>query len=325
MVQTPVDELHSPATWHWSRGVQTNESVPVQTPAWHLSLRVQASPSLQLVPDKRVWSQPCPAVQKSVVQALSSLQERNELPVHTPEWQIDSNVHGSPSSQSRPSAKGTAWHRPVAAMHSERLQTSPAGVSQVMMVAESTMHCPRRQTRVPLHLLPSSNLVQSAALRHPQSVVWSPRHLPWLHLSFVVQPLPSLHPCRLGVKMHPTAPSHESFVQGLSSSQVISIPPRQVPDRQDSPRVHLSSSSQGVPSSTLCSTQRPVAGAQAASIHFLPDGGWQWTSAAGSTMQNCPSQTSRPRQRSPFSFKTQSASLSQVQVLVPLPHDPLAH
>ena len=48
--QTPVAGLHVPASWHWSSGVHTTGSVPVQTPATHTSLRVQPLPSLQVVP-----------------------------------------------------------------------------------------------------------------------------------------------------------------------------------------------------------------------------------------------------------------------------------
>ena len=36
--------------WHWSSAVQTTGLLPVQLPAWQLSVCVQASPSLQPVP-----------------------------------------------------------------------------------------------------------------------------------------------------------------------------------------------------------------------------------------------------------------------------------
>jgi hypothetical protein len=48
--QTPVPELQVPATWHWSLAAQTTGLPPVQLPAWHVSVRVQALPSVQAVP-----------------------------------------------------------------------------------------------------------------------------------------------------------------------------------------------------------------------------------------------------------------------------------
>jgi hypothetical protein len=45
----PVAGLHVPTTWHESLAVQVT-GLPPQTPAWQLSLVVQALPSLQLVP-----------------------------------------------------------------------------------------------------------------------------------------------------------------------------------------------------------------------------------------------------------------------------------
>jgi hypothetical protein len=45
--QVPVAGLHVPAVWHWSEAVQTTGLLPVQTPAWQVSVWVQASPSSQ--------------------------------------------------------------------------------------------------------------------------------------------------------------------------------------------------------------------------------------------------------------------------------------
>ena len=47
---TPVLVLQVPASWHWSEAVQTTGLLPVQTPLSQVSVCVQASPSLQLVP-----------------------------------------------------------------------------------------------------------------------------------------------------------------------------------------------------------------------------------------------------------------------------------
>ena len=48
--QTPVLGLHVPASWHWSCAVHVTGLLPVHTPAWQLSVWVQALPSLHAVP-----------------------------------------------------------------------------------------------------------------------------------------------------------------------------------------------------------------------------------------------------------------------------------
>jgi hypothetical protein len=50
LLQVPVIGLHVPTAWHSSWAVQVTESVPTQTPAWHLSVWVQRLPSSQSVP-----------------------------------------------------------------------------------------------------------------------------------------------------------------------------------------------------------------------------------------------------------------------------------
>ena len=46
----PVAVLQVPAAWHWSAALQTTGFVPTHVPAWHVSVWVHASPSLQVVP-----------------------------------------------------------------------------------------------------------------------------------------------------------------------------------------------------------------------------------------------------------------------------------
>lgn len=48
--QAPVVALHVPAVWQRSSGVQTMGFDPAHAPAWHVSVSVQAFPSLQVVP-----------------------------------------------------------------------------------------------------------------------------------------------------------------------------------------------------------------------------------------------------------------------------------
>ena len=48
--QAPVALSHMPMPWHWSLAAHTTGFEPVQVPAWQVSARVQASPSLHPVP-----------------------------------------------------------------------------------------------------------------------------------------------------------------------------------------------------------------------------------------------------------------------------------
>jgi NCAIR mutase (PurE)-related protein len=50
LLQTPVAGAQTPTSWHWSSAVQTTGLAPLQTPAWQLSVWVQASLSLQALP-----------------------------------------------------------------------------------------------------------------------------------------------------------------------------------------------------------------------------------------------------------------------------------
>ena len=48
--QAPVPVLHAPAAWHWSAATHVTGFDPMQAPATHESVCVQAFPSLQAVP-----------------------------------------------------------------------------------------------------------------------------------------------------------------------------------------------------------------------------------------------------------------------------------
>src|SRR6266481_7487579 len=53
--QVPLAGSQVPATWHWSRAVQTTRFAAVQMPAWQVSVWVQALPSVQAVPSALWW------------------------------------------------------------------------------------------------------------------------------------------------------------------------------------------------------------------------------------------------------------------------------
>ena len=50
LLHTPVDLLQLPMLWQSSLAEHTTAPAPVHWPAWQVSVRVQASPSLQAVP-----------------------------------------------------------------------------------------------------------------------------------------------------------------------------------------------------------------------------------------------------------------------------------
>ena len=53
--QAPVAGAQVPTSWHWSWAMHTTGFTPVHTPAWQLSLWVQALPSLHGVPFAFDW------------------------------------------------------------------------------------------------------------------------------------------------------------------------------------------------------------------------------------------------------------------------------
>ena len=72
-----------------------------------------------------------------------------------------------------------------------------------------------------------------------------PTHLPLLHLSVLLQLLPSLQPLLLGVCWQPVTLLQVSFVQLLLSLQSVAPEPVQVPPLHAELTVHLSLSSHG--------------------------------------------------------------------------------
>src|SRR5881397_2603241 len=72
-----------------------------------------------------------------------------------------------------------------------------------------------------------------------------PTQTPPLHVSFVVQELPSLQGRALFAWAQPVAGLQESFVQPLPSSQLTGGPPAQALPLQASPEVHALPSLQG--------------------------------------------------------------------------------
>jgi hypothetical protein len=58
--QRPVAVLQVPAVWHWSGAAQTTGLLPVHTPAWQVSVCVQALLSPHVVPSALVGNEQTP-------------------------------------------------------------------------------------------------------------------------------------------------------------------------------------------------------------------------------------------------------------------------
>jgi hypothetical protein len=58
----PVAGSQTPAVWHWSGAAHTTGLVPMHTPVWQVSARVQALPSSHVVPSAFVGLEQTPEV-----------------------------------------------------------------------------------------------------------------------------------------------------------------------------------------------------------------------------------------------------------------------
>jgi hypothetical protein len=92
----PVPGLQVPATWHWSSAVQVTGFDPVHAPAWHVSVCVQALPSLQVVPFNAVGFEQTPVDGLQVPATWHSslaVQVTGFDPTHAPAWQVYACSH----------------------------------------------------------------------------------------------------------------------------------------------------------------------------------------------------------------------------------------
>jgi hypothetical protein len=98
--QTPVAGAQLPATWHWSLGVHTFGFPPVHTPAWQVSVCVQALPSLHDVPLFAFGFEQTPVDGAQVPATWHwslGVQTFGFAPVHIPDWQVSVCVQALPS------------------------------------------------------------------------------------------------------------------------------------------------------------------------------------------------------------------------------------
>src|SRR5437867_134802 len=107
IVQAPVVVLETPASWHWSVGVQTTGFDPAQAPDCHMSVCVQAFPSLHPAPSSLPGAVPVSVV---VLQTPASwhwseaAQTTGFDPVQAPDWHMSVCVQAFPSLHEAPFA-----------------------------------------------------------------------------------------------------------------------------------------------------------------------------------------------------------------------------
>src|SRR5438046_1477007 len=153
----PVAGSHTPAAWHWSAALQTTDVLPVQVPAWHVSVCMHAFPSSHGVRTRVVEVEHAPVAGSHTPAAWhwsAALQPTGVLPVQVPAWHVSVCVHAFPSSHGVPSRFMELEHAPVAGSHtpaawhwSAALQTT--GVLPVQV--------PAWQVSVCMHAFPSSH------------------------------------------------------------------------------------------------------------------------------------------------------------------------
>ena len=114
--QAPVAGLQVPARWHSSLAVHVTRLEPAQTPVWHVSVWVHASPSLHNVPFGAFGFEQVPVAGSHVPATWHwSLDEHvtGLEPVQTPVWHVSVCVQALPSLQGWPFGAFGFEHVPV--------------------------------------------------------------------------------------------------------------------------------------------------------------------------------------------------------------------
>src|SRR5205807_2018129 len=105
--QVPFAGSQTPAAWHWSRAAHTTGFVPVQVPAWQVSVWVQASPSVQALPSALLGLEQAPLAGSPTPAPWHwsrAVQTTGFAPMQVPAWQVSVWVQALPSLQALPSA-----------------------------------------------------------------------------------------------------------------------------------------------------------------------------------------------------------------------------
>src|SRR5712691_9770540 len=116
LLHIPVVGSQVPASWHWSLAVQVTGLVPTHCPDSHLSLCVQAFPSLQVVPSGFGGLLHVPVVGSHVPASWHwsrAMQVTGLVPMHCPDPHLSVCVQAFPSLQVVPSGFAGLLHAPV--------------------------------------------------------------------------------------------------------------------------------------------------------------------------------------------------------------------
>jgi len=252
---------------------QLGGAPPTQAPPLHVSLVVQALPSLHgalLL----VWTQPVAGSQPSSVQPLPSLQFGAGPPMQRPPLQASLVV------QALPSLHGSVllpWTQPVVGLQLSSVQR----LSSSQFGAGPPTQLPWLQVSLVVQALPSvqgavlfvctqpvDGLQVSSVQRLPSSQLGGapPTHRPPLQVSLVVQALPSLQGRALLACTQPVVALQLSSVQPLPSLHTTGVP-LHVPPPQVSSSVHALPSSHGF---VLFVKTQPLDGLQLSSVQPFP-------------------------------------------------------
>jgi len=226
--QMPVLALQVAITWHSSGAGQTSGFKPVQMPAWQVSLCVQALLSLQVVPSEAAGLLQVPLVRSQVpaVWQASDAVQVTAVPAQVPAVQVSPVVHLLLSSQVVPFAASGLLHAPV-------FGSQVPATWQASSAVQTTV-APAVQTPV----------MQDAPHPAPQAV---PSGL-------------------FGLLQAPVVGLQTALWQESPPAQVLGLPPLQTPAWQVSVCVHMSPSSQLVPSVLLGFEQAPVDGSHVPAV-----------------------------------------------------------
>jgi hypothetical protein len=189
----------------------------------------------------------------SLVHGLASSQLTAEPPVHTPFAQVSPCVQALPSLQAP--AVGVCVH-PLADAQPSAVHTLPSS----QLGAAPPTHWPPTHLSAVVQALPSLQLTELFVFTHPR-VGWHRSsvhgllslhesvvpglHAPPLHVSAVVQALPSSHGFVFAVVVHPLEGLQPSSVHGLPSLHCRLAPALHTPPPHTSPDVQALPSSHG--------------------------------------------------------------------------------
>jgi hypothetical protein len=135
--------------------VQVTALLPVHVPAWHVSVCVQALPSLHDVPLTSGGFEQAPVAALQVPAAWHwslAAQVTGEAPVQVPAWQVSVCVQAFPSLHDDPSVLVGFEHTPVLVLQVPAVWHW-SGAAQVTGLAP--VHVPAWQVSVCVHALPS--------------------------------------------------------------------------------------------------------------------------------------------------------------------------